>query len=96
MPPTVVGDCAVALIATAARYARDELRADRLIIVAAAGEMPEQLYASLGFVAAGLQRGVQRNGDCGRQPPLGCVRNRRSRSTPCNSSASEAAKHQRR
>ena len=49
-----------ALIATAARYAREELRADRLIIVAAAGEMPEQLYAGLGFVVAGLQRGVQR------------------------------------
>ena len=49
-----------ALIATAARYARDELGADRLIIVAAAGEMPEQLYAGLGFVAAGLQRGLQR------------------------------------
>jgi GNAT superfamily N-acetyltransferase len=49
-----------ALLATAARHARNELRADRLIIVAAAGEMPEQLYAGLGFVAAGLQRGVQR------------------------------------
>lgn len=49
-----------ALIALAAAYARDQLDADRLIIVAAAGEMPEQLYASVGFVAAGLQRGVQR------------------------------------
>lgn len=49
-----------ALVATAARHAREELRADRLIIAAAAGEMPEQLYASLGFAAAGLQRGVQR------------------------------------
>lgn len=49
-----------ALIATAARYAREDLHADRLIIVAAAGEMPEQLYASLGFVAAGLQRGMLR------------------------------------
>jgi GNAT superfamily N-acetyltransferase len=49
-----------ALVAAAARHARDELHADRLIIVAAAGEMPEQLYAGLGFVAAGLQRGVQR------------------------------------
>jgi len=49
-----------ALIARAARYARDALQADRLIIVAAAGEMPEQLYASLGFAAAGLQRGLQR------------------------------------
>jgi GNAT superfamily N-acetyltransferase len=49
-----------ALIATAARHAREELLADRLIIVAAAGKMPEQLYAGLGFVAAGLQRGVQR------------------------------------
>lgn len=52
-----------ALVATAARYAREELGADRLIIVAAAGEMPEQLYASVGFVAAGLQRGVQRIGE---------------------------------
>lgn len=49
-----------ALIAMAARHARDDLHADRLIIVAAAGEMPEQLYSRLGFVAAGLQRGVQR------------------------------------
>jgi len=49
-----------ALVATAARHAREELQADRLIIAAAAGEMPEQLYASLGFAAAGLQRGVQR------------------------------------
>jgi GNAT superfamily N-acetyltransferase len=49
-----------ALVAAAALHARDALRADRLIIVAAAGEMPEQLYADLGFVAAGLQRGVQR------------------------------------
>ncbi len=49
-----------ALVAAAARHARDGLRADRLIIVAAAGEMPEQLYAGLGFAAAGLQRGVQR------------------------------------
>jgi RimJ/RimL family protein N-acetyltransferase len=51
-----------ALIAAAARHARDVLRADRLIIVAAAGEMPEQLYSSVGFSAAGLQRGVQRMG----------------------------------
>ncbi len=49
-----------ALIATAARHACTQLGADRLIIVAAAGEMPEQLYAGLGFIAAGLQRGVQR------------------------------------
>jgi len=49
-----------ALIASAARSARSELQADRFVIVANAGEMPEQLYASLGFVAAGLQRGVQR------------------------------------
>lgn len=53
-----------ALIACAAGYAREALHADRLIIVAAAGEMPEQLYANLGFSAAGLQRGVQR------MPPL--------------------------
>jgi GNAT superfamily N-acetyltransferase len=52
-----------ALIALAARHAKDGLQADRLIIVAAAGEMPEQLYASVGFTAAGLQRGVQRMGD---------------------------------
>jgi GNAT superfamily N-acetyltransferase len=51
-----------ALVALAARHARDVLRADRLIIVAAAGKMPEQLYASVGFVTAGLQRGVQRMG----------------------------------
>lgn len=49
-----------ALIARAAGYARETLNADRLIIVAAAGEMPEQLYASLGFEAAGLQRGLQK------------------------------------
>jgi len=49
-----------ALVAAAARHAREQLRADRLIIAAAAGEMPEKLYASLGFAAAGLQRGVQR------------------------------------
>lgn len=50
-----------ALIAQAARYAFDELHASRLVIVAAAGEMPERLYASIGFVAAGLQRGLQRS-----------------------------------
>ncbi len=49
-----------ALIAQAGRYAIEELRANHLVIVAAAGEMPEQLYASVGFVAAGLQRGLQR------------------------------------
>ena len=49
------------LIAAAARYAHDVLRADRLIIVAMAGEMPEQLYASVGFTAAGLQRGLERH-----------------------------------
>jgi hypothetical protein len=52
-----------ALIALAARHAKEDLQADRLIIAAANGEMPEQLYASVGFVAAGLQRGVQRMGD---------------------------------
>jgi ribosomal protein S18 acetylase RimI-like enzyme len=51
-----------ALMALAARYACEELGADRLIVVAAAGEMPEQLYANLGFERAGLQRGVQRMG----------------------------------
>jgi GNAT superfamily N-acetyltransferase len=58
-----------ALVAAAACHARDELRADRLIIVAAAGEMPEQLYAGLGFVAAGLQRGVQRMPGLGVKSP---------------------------
>jgi GNAT superfamily N-acetyltransferase len=58
-----------ALIALAARHAKDGLQADRLIIVAAAGEMPEQLYASVGFAAAGLQRGVQRMGDSERASP---------------------------
>lgn len=52
-----------ALIAMAARHAKDGLQADRLVIVAAAGEMPEKLYASVGFAAAGLQRGVQRLGE---------------------------------
>ena len=37
--------------------------------VAAAGEMPEQLYASVGFAAAGLQRGVQRMGESERASP---------------------------
>jgi len=49
-----------ALIAHAAGYAQHTLRADRFVIVAAAGEMPEQLYADLGFVAAGWQRGLQK------------------------------------
>lgn len=49
-----------ALIACAAAFAVDTLYANRLIIVAAAGEMPEQLYAGLGFAAAGLQRGLQK------------------------------------
>jgi ribosomal protein S18 acetylase RimI-like enzyme len=51
-----------ALMGLAARYACAERGADRLIVVAAAGEMPERLYASLGFETAGLQRGVQRMG----------------------------------
>jgi ribosomal protein S18 acetylase RimI-like enzyme len=50
-----------ALIATAMREVRSALAADRFVIVAAAGEMPEQLYASVGFVTAGRQRGVQLN-----------------------------------
>jgi GNAT superfamily N-acetyltransferase len=49
-----------ALIAAATRHVRETLAADRFIIVAAAGEMPEQLYANVGFIAAGRQRGVQR------------------------------------
>jgi Acetyltransferase (GNAT) family len=48
-----------ALIATAMREVRSALAADRFVIVAAAGEMPESLYAGVGFVSAGLQRGVQ-------------------------------------
>lgn len=50
-----------ALVAHAARWARGQ-GAGRLVIVAAAGQMPERLYASLGFRAAGLQRGVQKIG----------------------------------
>jgi GNAT superfamily N-acetyltransferase len=49
-----------ALIAAATQHVRDAFAADRFIIVAAAGEMPEQLYASVGFFTAGMQRGVQR------------------------------------
>lgn len=51
-----------ALIATAMRLVRSAQGADRFVIVAAAGEMPEQLYASVGFAAAGMQRGVQHKG----------------------------------
>jgi hypothetical protein len=51
-----------ALIATAMREVRATQAADRFVIVAAAGEMPEQLYASVGFATAGMQRGVQRHG----------------------------------
>ncbi len=49
-----------ALLAHAAQYARDSLHADRLVIVAAADEMPERLYRAVGFVPAGYQRGLQR------------------------------------
>jgi ribosomal protein S18 acetylase RimI-like enzyme len=49
-----------ALLAHAAAHARERLGADRLIIVAMAGELPERLYASAGFAAAGLQRGLER------------------------------------
>jgi GNAT superfamily N-acetyltransferase len=49
-----------ALLAFAAHYAQHTLRADRLVIVAAAGEMPEQLYRAVGFEPAGRQRGLQR------------------------------------
>lgn len=51
-----------ALIATAMSHIRAAQAADRFIIVAAAGEMPEQLYARVGFATAGMQRGVQRKG----------------------------------
>lgn len=51
-----------ALIATAMRHVLAAQTADRFIIVAAAGEMPEQLYASVGFATAGMQRGVQHKG----------------------------------
>ncbi len=49
-----------ALLAHAAQYARESLRADRLVIVAAADEMPERLYRAVGFVPVGHQRGLQR------------------------------------
>lgn len=49
-----------ALIAHASAHAIREWAVDRLVIVAAAGGMPEQLYASAGFSAAGTQRGLQR------------------------------------
>lgn len=51
-----------ALIGLAMRHVRAAQKADRFVIVAAAGEMPEQLYASVGFAAAGMQRGVQHKG----------------------------------
>lgn len=50
-----------ALIATAMRNVSAAHAVDRFIIVAAAGEMPERLYASVGFTVAGMQRGVQHN-----------------------------------
>lgn len=49
-----------ALLAHAAAHARARLGADRLIIVAMSGELPERLYAGAGFVAEGLQRGLER------------------------------------
>ncbi len=49
-----------ALLAFAADYAQRRLRAARLVIVAAANEMPERLYRSVGFEPAGRQRGLQR------------------------------------
>ena len=51
-----------ALIVEAARYARAHLGAARFVIIAAADEMPERLYASLGFARLGLWRGVQKVG----------------------------------
>lgn len=49
-----------ALLAHAAQFACDVLHADRLVIVAAADEMPAQLYRAAGFTDAGRQRGLQR------------------------------------
>jgi GNAT superfamily N-acetyltransferase len=49
-----------ALLAHAAQHACERLGAQRLVIVAMAGEMPEQLYASVGFAPVGLQRGLER------------------------------------
>jgi GNAT superfamily N-acetyltransferase len=49
-----------ALLALAGQHARERLGADRLIIVAMAGEMPERLYAGAGFSPLGLQRGLER------------------------------------
>lgn len=51
-----------ALIGEAARYARAHLGAARFVIIAAAEEMPERLYASLGFERTGLWRGMQKAG----------------------------------
>lgn len=51
-----------ALIASALRAVRAAQAADRFIIVAAAGEMPEQLYAGVGFTVVGRQRGLQHKG----------------------------------
>jgi ribosomal protein S18 acetylase RimI-like enzyme len=48
------------LMAHAARHARERLRADRLLIVAMADELPQRIYAGAGFVVAGLQRGLER------------------------------------
>jgi GNAT superfamily N-acetyltransferase len=51
-----------ALIVEAARYAREHLGAARFVIIAAADEMPERLYSSLGFERMGLWRGLQKVG----------------------------------
>lgn len=49
-----------ALLTHAAEFATTCLGADRLVIAAAADEMPEQLYRVAGFSCAGRQRGLQR------------------------------------
>jgi ribosomal protein S18 acetylase RimI-like enzyme len=49
-----------ALLAHAARHARERLGADRLLIVAMADELPQRIYAGAGFAVAGLQRGLER------------------------------------
>lgn len=49
-----------ALLVHAGRHARTVLAADRLVIVAMADELPQRIYESTGFRAAGLQRGLER------------------------------------
>jgi ribosomal protein S18 acetylase RimI-like enzyme len=49
-----------ALLVHAGHHARTALAADRLVIVAMADELPQRIYESAGFRAAGLQRGLER------------------------------------